>query len=152
MIITDYYKFEHLPTCRSQSRMDCVTSTQGYNEFETTRNKNGELFIYLCNVPTKSDANRKTDRTITTGKGRHATGIFYPDITIPLSYGDFQNTQDALLMIASQDELVFEVFVARGQKNHRINIWQMAACGELDGEFATFRAAAVAELATKNSE
>jgi len=152
MILTDYYRFEHLPTSKSTSRMDCVASTQGYNELEATRNKRGELFIYLGSIANRADAKRKTDRTITTGKGRHASAIFYPDITSPISYGDFQNTQDALLMVSSPDELVFEIFIARGKKNHRINLWQMVVGGELDDEFATLRAAAVAELATQNSE
>ena len=70
MILTDYYKFEHLPHCKSRMRIDCTASTGSYNEFENLRNKDGKLFVYFGDVPARfgSEVHRKADKAITKTK------------------------------------------------------------------------------------
>ena len=63
MILTDYYKFERLAT-KSKTRLDCVTSTRSYTEFEektvtkfqrATGKRDavniGDFLVYLGSVP-----------------------------------------------------------------------------------------------------
>lgn len=143
MILTDYYEFVHLPDCASPTRRDCTASTQNYNEFEVLRNKHGELFIHFGFAPPHfgGDVQRKTDKAIT--KGKNISRVYVPDITLPFAYGDFKGTTDALLMVIAPDESELEIFVARGQKSHRLNLWQMLSGGEFDAEMAALRARAV---------
>ena len=70
MILTDYYKFVHLPDSKSKMRRDCIASTQSYNEFESLRNKQGELFIFFGDVPQKFNGGiyRRANKAITKGK------------------------------------------------------------------------------------
>ncbi|MDR1552591.1 MAG: hypothetical protein LBS69_03890 [Prevotellaceae bacterium] len=156
MILTDYYKFVHLPDCKSKMRLDCTASTQNYNEFETLRNKHRELFVYFGDVPDnfKADVKRKADKAITHGK--NISSVFVPDITLPYAYGDVRDTADCILIIFNADYTTLEIFVARGQKNHCLNLWQMLSGGELDTEISEIKARAVVEkvtdLVTKNGE
>jgi hypothetical protein len=133
-------------------RRDCTASTQNYNEFETLRNKRGELFVYFGNVPDSFKANvkRKADKAITHGK--NISSVFVPDITLPYAYGDVKGTMDCILIVNNADYTTLEIFVARGHKNHRLNLWQMFSGGDFDNEISKLRAAAVTETVTKNSE
>jgi hypothetical protein len=152
MILTDYYKFKHLPDSKSKMRMDCIASTQSYNEFETFRNKRGELFIYFGNVPDnfKSNIKRKADKAITHGK--NISSVFVPDVTLPYAYGDVNGTMDCILIVLNADYTMLEIFVTRGQRNNSINLWQMFSGGDFDNEISKLRAAAVTDLVTENVE
>jgi len=152
MILTDNYKFEHLPECKSKMRMDCTASTKSYPEFEKQRNKEGKLFIYFGDVPTRfgGDIHRKADRAIT--KGTNISSVFIPDVTMSMAYGDIKTTKDAILIIGNSDYTAMEIFVARGQKNNRINLWQMLTDGQLDGEISELRKRAITESADKKGE
>ena len=154
MILTDYYRFEHLPESKSKQRMDCTASTKGYEDFESLRNKHGELFLYYGNLPIsfKSDAKRKADKLFSTCKGKSLSSIFTPDVKLPLSYGDVKGTLDAILIINNPSYTTFELFVGRGQKNNGGNLWRMLADGEMEGEISALRAAAVTETVTQKQE
>jgi len=146
MILTDYYKFVHLPDCKSPTRMDCTASTQNYPEFENLRNKRMELFIHFGNVPDNFivDVKRKADKAIT--KGKNISSVFIPDVTLPFAFGDVKGTTDAILIVFNVDYTTLEIFVARGQKNNRLNLWQMLSGGEFDSEISKLKMAAVTEL------
>jgi len=154
MIVTDYYEFIHSPECKAKTRLDCVASTQNYNEFEMTRNKHGQLFIYFCDVPDKfkADIRRKADKSITSSKGKNISSVFVPVVVSPFAYGDIAGTADAILLINNPDYTQIEIFVARGQKNNRINLYQMLSDGELDDEISSLRKAAVTELVTDKND
>ena len=149
MILTDYYKFEHLPDCKSKMRMDCTASTQSYPDFENLRNKAGKLFVYLGEVPERfgGDVRRKADKAIT--KGKNISSVYVPDVTLNLAHGDVKGTMDGILIIKEKDYTMLEVFIARGQKNNRLNLWQMLADSQLNDEISELRGRAVTELATK---
>jgi len=149
MILTDYYKFLHLPDCKSKMRMDCTASSKSYNDFETLRNKRGELFIYFSDVPAhfKVDAKRKADKILS--KTKNISSIYVPDVTLPFAYGDVRSTTDCILIINDDDYTTIEIFVARGQKNNRVSLWQMLSGGELDNEISELRGSAVTESVTE---
>jgi len=139
MILTDYYKFVHLPDCKSVMRRDCTASTQSYPDFEALRNKQGQLFIYFGDVPTQfgGDVHKKADKAIT--KTKSISSIYVPDVTQNVAFGDVKGTADALLIVNAPDYAEFEIFIARGYKNHRLNIWQNYVAGEYDTEAAELR-------------
>ena len=145
MILTDYYKFVHLPDCKSTMRRDCVCSTQSYPDLECLRNKQGKLFIYFGDVPQQfgGDVHKKADKAIT--KTKNISSVYVPDITKNSAFGDVKGTQDALLIINNPDYSELEIFVARGYKNNRLNIWQNFIAGEYDFEIAELRKKAAAE-------
>jgi len=152
MILTDYYRFEHLPDCKSKTRRDCTNSTKGYPEFEGLRNKGGELFVHYGDVPMQfgGDAHRKADKAIS--KTKNISSVFFPDVTLQFAHGDFKGTADALLIVITPDESVLEIFVVRGQKCHSLNLWQMLCDGELDYEIAAMRGSAITESVMKKQE
>jgi len=147
MILTDYYKFEHLPDCTSKMRIDCTVSTKSYPEFESLRNKRGELFIYFGDVPQRfgGDVHRKADKCFS--KVKNISSIYFPDIKQNSAFGDVKATQDAILILSNTDNSEFEIFVARGYKNQRLNIWQNFVAGEYDFEIAELRKKATDENA-----
>lgn len=148
MILTDYYKFVHLPDSKSKMRRDCIASTQSYNEFESLRNKQGELFIYFGDVPQKFNGGiyRRANKAIT--KGKNISSIFVPDVLQNLAYGDIMGTKDAILILFEEDYKTIEIFVARGQKNNSYNLWLMFVGGELNDEISKLKNVAVTETVT----
>ncbi|KAA6319780.1 hypothetical protein EZS27_030364 [termite gut metagenome] len=152
MILTDYYKFEHLPDTKSKMRMDCTASTKSYQEFETLRNKKEELFVYLGNVPDNfgGSVHRKADKAIT--KTKNISSVFVPDIESGFAYGDVKGTQDAILIITNKDYTPIEIFVARGQRNNRIQLFNLFSDGELDNEIVELKGKAVTETVTEKKE
>lgn len=70
MILTDYYKAEHLPDA-AMTRYDVTASTGSYEFFEyKLRNKKGEQFFYfgMCLtggiLPAKTDQTRQLQKAI----------------------------------------------------------------------------------------
>ena len=147
MILTDYYKFVHLPDSKSKMRRDCIASTQSYNEFESLRNKQGELFIYLV-MYLKSLMGHLQEANKAITKGKNISSIFVPDVLQNLAYGDIRGTKDAILIQFDSDCTTIEIFVARGQKNNSYNLWLMFVGGELNNEISKLKSMAVTETVT----
>lgn len=167
MILTDYYKFKRTAT-KSRSRMDCIASTHSYPEFEARRatkgNKEtakrdataiGALVAHHTDTPDsfRGGSHRKADKIFNIG-GRNITSIYTPDPESGTAYGDFIGTKDALLFVFKdlntvngiiQPDGEIEVFVARGNSNARVVLWNLLSDGELDEEMNTLRAAATPE-------
>jgi len=152
MILTDYYKFEHLPDCKSKMRIDCTASTKSYPEFEGLRNKDNKLFLYFGDVPDRfgGDAHRKADKCLT--KTKSISSVYVPDAALNLAYGDVKGTQDALLIVNDSDYTTIEIFIVRGQKSNRLNLWQNLADGQLENEISELRARAVTESVTDKKD
>ena len=142
MILTDYYKFKKLQGGKSKHRIDCTTSTGGYTPFEQMKNKQGALFCYIGdNTHTKAGRERKADLALS--KTKHISSVYVPDIGLSFAYGDIQGTSDAMLIIFQNVEFVngavvegseFEIFIARGQRNNRQQLYNLLSDGELDNE------------------
>ena len=149
MIFTDYYKLTKRP-CKSLTRMDCVCSTYGYPIFESLRNTEGSLFMYVSdNTHTKAGKGGKSDLALTHGK--HISSIYCPIITDNLGWGDVNHTEDALIFVLDNfhlsngvvsDNSTIELFVARGQRKSRQNLFMMVVDGELNEEMEFLRESA----------
>jgi len=139
MILTDYYKGENLPG-NARSRIDVTASTGSYEPFEQKlRNKKGEQFYYLGDVPDRFKFTRKDppDKAIT--KGHNISSVFVPDPALPYGFGDIHQTSDAALFIYSNNWQVIEIFIARGQRNNKRNIYTLLCDKQLDHEIETLR-------------
>lgn len=165
MILTDYYRFERLAT-KSKMRLDCVTSTESYTEFDekvvtkfqrATEKRDaaniGDLLIYLGNVPKgfRGDVHRKADKSISI-KGKHLSSVFTPDVTNNFGYGDVKGTSDALLFVfhklkiingVIQQASVVEIFVARGKSKNQVALYESLCDGDLDEEMKELRTRAI---------
>lgn len=161
MILTDYYRFERIAT-KSKLRMDCTASTRSYDPLEEKRatkaNKAtekrdatnvGDLVIYFGDVPTHfgGDVHRKADKSITI-KSENLSSVYVPDVRKNIGYGDFKRTSDALLFVfhglkspngVLEAGAVIEIFVARGQRNNRVGLFNLLESGELDDEMEGLR-------------
>ena len=145
MILTDYYKFEHLADCKSPTRRDCTASTQTYPDFECLRNKHGELFVHFGDVPHRfgGDVHKKADKAIT--KTKNISSVYFPDVTQNTAFGDVKGAEDSILILCTPDHSILEIFVARGQKKNRLNVWQNYIAGEYDFEVENLRKSAKSE-------
>jgi hypothetical protein len=139
MILTDYYKGEKLPESK-KTRYDVTASTGSYEHFETKlKTKTGSLAFYFGDVPERWHFSSKDrpDKAIT--KKDNISSVFVPDVTLPFAFGDIKGTQEAAILIFSKSWQVIEIFIARGQKNNRRNIYTLLCDGELDHEIELLR-------------
>lgn len=148
MIFTDYYRFEKKPGQSSKMRMDCTASTQSYNPFEALRNKRGELFVYVGdNTYTEAGERGKSDLALS--RGDHITSLNATNLQQPFWYGDFHRTPDALLMVHSgfehyvdgrvADGSIIEIFIARGYRANRLNLFVEFTDGAFNDEMEILR-------------
>jgi len=146
MILNDYYQFKKLPNQKSKYRFDCVSCSGNYNPFEILRNKKGKLFVYYTDVPDNFNAiaKRKADKSI--NKGKNISSVFVPDIESLFAYGDMRGTKDALLIVFNADYTEMELFIAGGQKNNRIALYNLLSDGELNNEIEILRKQAKNEV------
>lgn len=152
MYLTDYYRFEHLAGT-AKTRLDCTTSTGGYDEFEIRRcrkgtksTKPGDLVIYCTDVQRNenfnADAKRKADKSLTLGS-KNITSIYTFEPDPKTGFGDFKDTQDALLFVfkgfsilgvADVAGAVIEIYVARGKRNSARLLYNLLEDGRLEDE------------------
>ena len=134
MTLKDLYVMEQIPGQKSKYRITCTQSTKSYPDFEGMRNKEGVLFFYFVDVPAGFGGNvkRKADKAFT--KVGSISSIFIPDIKLLFGYGDIQNTQDALLIVHNENYTRFEIYIARGQRNNRAQLYNLLTDGELSQE------------------
>ena len=147
MILTDYYRFEKLPNQKSKLRIDCTASTSSYDPLEALRNKTGDLFLYIGdNTHTKAGKERKADLVLS--RTIHISSVYNPDLNLPYWYGDMKATTDAFLFVHKNTEFingeiqigaVIELFVARGQRNNRNQLYNILADDGFDDEMNTLR-------------
>lgn len=144
-VLTDFYRFGHITD--TKTRIDCIASTESYPLFEAMRNKANELFLYVGdNSYTTAGKEGKSDLSLT--KKQFVTSIYRPDITNNLGYGDVYRTADALIFVFTDfsitdgrlsDGAIVEVFIARGYRKDRRNVYEAFLGGELDEEVKLLR-------------
>lgn len=147
MILTDFYRFEKLPMQKSKLRIDCTASTGSYNPLEALKNKAGDLFLYIGdNTYTKAGEQRKADLALS--RTTHISSVYNPDLELSYWYGDMKGTADAFLFVHHDTEFVnggiqvgsvIELFVARGQRNNRTQLYNALCDGEFDEEIERLR-------------
>jgi len=139
MILTDYYKGENLPGA-AKTRYDVTTSTGSYELFEIKlKSRKGGQSFYFGDVPPyfRFSGNDRPDKAIT--KGDNISSVFVPDVSLLFAYGDVKGTGDSLLMIFSENYKIIELFIARGQRNNKRNLYILLCDGELDHEIEILR-------------
>lgn len=152
LYLNDYYKFEHLAGT-AKTRLDCTASTGSYDELEMRRcrkatksTKPGDLVIYCTDVQRNenfnADAKRKADKSLTIGS-KNITSIFTFDPDPKTGFGDFKDTQDALLFVfkgfsslgvADVEGVSIEIYVARGLRNSTRLLYNLLEDGRLEDE------------------
>lgn len=147
MILTDLYRFEKLPNQKSKLRIDCTASTGSYNPLEALKNKAGDLFLYIGdNTYTKAGEQRKADLALS--RTTHISSVYNPDLELSYWYGDMKGTADAFLFVHHDTEFVnggiqagavIELFVARGLRNNRTQLYNALCDGEFDEEIERLR-------------
>lgn len=152
MILTDYYKMAKLPEQKSKTRLDCTASTTSYPDFEALRNKAGALFFYFGNVPTqfRGDVHRRADMALT--KTQNISSVYVPDVEKRFGYGDMRGSMDALLFLFGSEYNTIEIYVARGQKNNRMQLYNLLSDGELSEEIEELKKHLVTEIVTTPKE
>ena len=147
MTFTDYYLGEKEPS--TKTRYDVIASTQSHNLLERILiNKKdprkGLLSFYLVGRPGRWGRRneRQSDKAITKGDF-NISSVYIPDPKLPFGYGDIHHTNDAVLIKLIKDEdgniKYIEIFIARGQKNNQLNLYQLAVDGEFDEELEALR-------------
>lgn len=147
MILTDYYKGVKMTD--AESRFDVKNSTQSYEPFESLLinkrkfNVGGLSFNYVPRPANfKGIDGRRPDRAITKGND-NISGVYVPDLqNNHLAHGNINGTNDALIIVFSEDRLTIELFIARGYKNDETALYQKVKAGDLDAEMEALRAIA----------
>jgi hypothetical protein len=155
MILTDCYIFEKLTD--ANSRFDNIASTGEYDHFERLlinmkKFNIGGLSINCTPQPEKHKG-KKVDTILS--KGSHSiTKIIKPDIISPVSYGDINGTNDACIIVFNPDYKetgirIIEIFIARGAKHDKLQLWYLFTDGELTQEIELLRNKAVTKNVTR---
>ena len=153
-LINDYYRFERLKNQKSKSRLDCTASSNTYTDFDD------RPFIYICaNDHIKASRQRKSDLSVTSGRGKHITSIYKPDMERGFAYGDVKGTTDLLLFVTTDfsmaadgtitDGAAVEVFICRGKKFDRNAVFNLLTDGELNNEIAQIKATVTKSITGK---
>lgn len=139
MILNNLYIAEKALTRKTRFN---VTKTTGDHDFlesllVSKKDINGSLSLYLVNRPTKFKGSDVTDKAITKGSF-NISSLYFPDPDIPVAYGDINGTEDALIFRINPDTengvKRVEIFVAKGQKHNKRNLYFLFVDGELDHE------------------
>jgi hypothetical protein len=155
MIIIDLYRYERLSGVKSKMRVDCTASTGTYPDFEE------KGFIYMgANDHVKASRHRKSDLSVTSGKGKHITSIFPTDLKNGFAYGDNKGTTDLLLFVFQNfnieadgriaDGAIVEIFIARGKKSEKNQINNLFLDGQLDSEMSALRQSVTKSVTNRN--
>ena len=136
-IFTDYYKAQKLTAAKS--RFD-VTHKQGsYPLFEklllnkTKFNVGGLSFNY--GKYSYSEVNAKREHQMCISRRTHISGVYVYDLQNSLTaYGDIKGTNDAIILIFSEDYKTIEIFIARGKANDSIYLYNKVRAGRFSVE------------------
>lgn len=175
MSLTDYYMFRRLAGTKAKTKFACIGSTKSYQPLEALRAKKkfkgsatmdaieiGDLFAYISKggeIVKEKNPDRVPDWSMS--KTRSITGLFRPDPSKPLGFGDMVDTRDLFLLLFHNwrtigdifvDGATVEVFVVRDGLNEREAIFSMFCDGLLDDDIAILRQAVTKEEVFKRWE
>lgn len=147
-VFTDYYKGCLLST--SKSRFDIDMSTQSYPFFESLLinkikfNVGGLSFNYSPR-PQKFKASNDRIAEMIIGKGSsNISSVFIPNIAKSyIGYGDINTTNDAIIILFDEDRKTIEIYIARGLKYDKRNLYNEVVEGYLDAEMEAIKQSSV---------
>ena len=145
-LFTDYYKAQQLsPT--AANRFDVTHIFGAYPPFadrllnKTKFNVGGLSFYYGKYTYSKAKKERVPQMSIS--RGSHISGVYVPSVENNLlAYGDVKDTQDAIILVFSEDYKTIEIFVARGKLNDSQNIYNEVKAGHYNDENEALQAEA----------
>lgn len=148
-IFTDYYKGQLLTDAKC--RYDISHSTGTYPVFESLLinklkfNVGGLSFNYTQR-PAKFKGNEKRLTEMILSKGSSSiSSIYVPNLQKNyVAYGDVKTTNDAMIIFFDEDKRLIEVFIARGLKNDKKQLYTDACAGYYDAELEAIRQSATA--------
>lgn len=143
-IFTDYYRGCLLST--SKSRYDIDLSTESYPFFEKLLinqkkfNVGGLSFNY-CPRPKTFKAKEERLAEMIISKGNSSiSSVYVPNISkYYLAYGDVKTTNDAIIILFDEEKQMIEIFIARGLKYDKRNLYNEVNEGYLDVEMEAIR-------------
>ena len=127
-IFTDYYKGELLT--EAKSRYDVTHSTGSYTLFEMLlinkkkTNVGGLSFNYTSRPDSfKGNESRLTEMII--GKGSSSiSSVYVPNLEKNyVGYGDVKNNMDAMIIFFDEERKAIEIFIARGLKHDKRQLY-----------------------------
>ena len=137
MILTNYLKAVKVEGKKRRFELTASTNTHDYLSGilinKRNPNKGGESFN-LVPRPIKYKKSVITDKAITKGSF-NISSIYIPDIEQPIGFGDINGTNDAIIFRWELDQennlITMELFIARGQKHNKKNLYFLFTNGEL---------------------
>lgn len=143
-IFSDYYKGQILTDAKS--RYDIINSTGNYSLFEMLLinkkkfNVGGLSFNYVQR-PDSFKGNDKRLAEMIIGKGSFSiSSVYVPSLDkFYLAYGDIKTTNDALIIVFDEDKKTIELFIARGLKHDKQQLFFDVASGYYDDEMEAIR-------------
>lgn len=138
-VFTDYYEISKVKD--KKTRYDVGISTCSYPPFERLlKNRTGGKSIYLVNRPAvwNGAQERRADKALTKGEN-NISSLIIPDPSINIAYGDIKGTEDAMIVLIYDNWNFLELFISRGQKNNKLNLYQLTCDGEFDDEMLQMR-------------
>ena len=146
-IFTDCYIGQLLTDAKS--RYDMINSTGGYPFFEMLLinklkfNVGGLSFNYTPR-PAKFKGNEKRLTEMIIGKGSSSiSSLYIPNLQKNyIAYGDVKTTNDAMIVFFDEDKKTIELFIARGLKNDKQQLYTDVCAGYYDEELEAIRQSA----------
>jgi len=143
-IFTDYYKGKNLTDAKS--RYDVTNSTGNYPLFETLlSNKKkfniGGLSFNYVQRPVGFKGHEKRLAEMIIGKGSSSiSSVFVPNLeNFYIAYGDVKMTNDALIILFDEAKKTIELFIARGLKHDKQQLYSDVVSGYYDEEMEEIR-------------
>jgi len=143
-IFTDYYK--GLTMTDAKCRYDITESTENYSLFEMLLinkkkfNVGGLSFNYVQR-PNSFKGNEKRMAEMIIGKGSFSiSSVYVPNLEkFYIAYGDVKTTNDALIILFDEDKKTIELFIARGLKHDKQQLFSDVVSGYYDEEMEAIR-------------
>jgi hypothetical protein len=147
-IFTEYYRGVQL-SFDSITRYDIDLRKGVYPVFEANLvnkrkfNIGGLSFRYMSYDHSKAHTERVPDMCLKRD-AFHISGVYVTDIlNSKIAYGDVHTTNDAIILLISEDSRTIEIFIARGKKNDVKLLFSAVKNGELNNEMESLRLEAV---------
>lgn len=154
MILTDYIKAEKAEG--KKYRFDVISSTDTHDYLsgiivnKRNPNQGGESFN-LVPRPEKYRDSVMSDKAITKGS-ENISSIYIPNIEQTIGFGDIKGTNDAIIFCWELDQesniIFIELFIARGQKHNKKNLYFLFTDGELITDINDLKNKAVPKYVT----
>lgn len=146
-IFTDYYIGQLLTDAKS--RYDVINSTGSYPFIESLLiNKQkfnvGGLSFNYAPRPQQFRGNEKRLAEMIFSKGNSSiSSVYIPNLQKNyIGYGDVKTTNDAMIIFFDEDKKTIELFIARGLKNDKQQLYTDVCAGYYDEELEALRQSA----------